>query len=244
MFAPLWLAMAGGPQAAPWGRRLLVAVVCASVGALTVSPWLIRSYRLTGSAALSTESGFYLWVGNNPYTFSHYPKESIDRSQATAIVALSTQEIKELEARRSNEAVLDRWFWKKGLDYIREHPWRTLGNGFRKIVDAFGWLPSPRRAFWPSLIQSISYGPVMILGLWGMWATRKRWREHSIFYAQFVAFAVVTALFFGHTSYRAYLDIYWIVFAAGILAPTISICISAPRKLALTADRGLPYSER
>jgi hypothetical protein len=58
----------------------------------------------------------------------------------------------------------------------------------------------------------------MILGLWGMWACRSHWREHSIFYAQFVSFAAVTAVFFGHTSYRAYLDVYWIVFAAGVMA--------------------------
>jgi hypothetical protein len=58
----------------------------------------------------------------------------------------------------------------------------------------------------------------MTLALWGMWTNRTHWLEHSIFYAQFVAFAVVTAVFFGHTSYRAYLDVFWIVFAAGLLA--------------------------
>jgi hypothetical protein len=186
--------------------------------ALTVSPWLLRSFLFTGSVTLSTQTGFFLWLGNNPYTFSRYPQESIDRSQAVALAALSSQERSELEARRDNEAQVDEWFWKKGLDYIRGHPWQTLGNGLQKIVDAFGWLPSPRRSFWPSLAHALSYGPVMIFGLWGMWASRRRWREHSIFYAQFVAFAAITALFFGHTSYRAYLDVYWIVFAAGILA--------------------------
>ena len=222
LFAPLWLALSGGSHAAPWRRRLWVAVVCAGVGMLTVSPWLVRAYQLTGSATLSTQSGFFLWLGNNPYTFSHYPKESIDRSQAAALAALSSQEKNELEARRDNEAPVDEWFRKKGLDYIREHPWRTLGNSFRKIVDAFGWLPSPRRSFWPNLVYALSYGPIMILGLWGMWAGRRHWREHSIFYAQFVSFAAVTAVFFGHTSYRAYLDVYWIVFAAGLLATWLS----------------------
>jgi 4-amino-4-deoxy-L-arabinose transferase-like glycosyltransferase len=218
LLAPLWLAFAGGAFAAPWRRRLVVAVLCAGVGGLTVAPWLIRSYWLTGSATLSTQTGFFLWVGNNAYTFSHYPKESIDRSQATALAALTVQEKSEWEARRSNEATVDHWFRKKGLDYIREHPWGTLGNSFRKIGDAFGWLPSPRRSFWPSLAHSLSYGPIMMLGLWGMWASRRHWREHSIFYAQFISFAAVTAVFFGHTSYRAYLDVYWIVFAAGVLA--------------------------
>lgn len=218
LLAPLWLALAGGALAAPWRRRLGVAVLCAGAGALTVAPWLIRSYWLTGSVTLSTQTGYFLWVGNNPYTFSRYPKESIDRSQAIAIAALSVQEKEELKSRRSNEAAVDQWFQKKGLDYIREHPWRTFGNGFRKIVDAFGLLPSPRRSFWPNLIHVLSYGPMMILGLYGMWKGRTHWREHSIFYAQFISFAAVTAVFFGHTSYRSYLDVYWIVFAAGVMA--------------------------
>jgi 4-amino-4-deoxy-L-arabinose transferase-like glycosyltransferase len=218
LFAPVWLALAGGLHAAPWRRRLGMAVFCAGVGALTVAPWLVRSYRLTGSATLSTQSGFFLWLGNNPYTFTRYPKESIDRSQAIALAALTSQEKIEIKARSSSEAAVDQWFWKKGSDYIREHPWQSLRNSFRKVVDAFGWLPSPRRSFWPNLVHSLSYGPIMIFGLWGMWAGRRHWRKHSIFYAQFVSFATVTAVFFGHSSYRVYLDLYWIVFAAGVLA--------------------------
>jgi 4-amino-4-deoxy-L-arabinose transferase-like glycosyltransferase len=218
LVAPLWLALAGGSNAAPWRRRFFVANLCAGMGMLTVAPWLIRAHEITGSVTLSTQNGFFLWLGNNPYTFSRYPQESIDRSQAVALAALSSQEKRELKARGHNEALVDEWFRKKGLDYIREYPWRTLGNGFRKIVDTFGWLPSPRRTFWPSLAHALSYGTMMILGLWGMWQGRRNWREHSIFYAQFVCFVAVTAVFFGHTSYRAYLDVYWIVFAAGVLA--------------------------
>jgi 4-amino-4-deoxy-L-arabinose transferase-like glycosyltransferase len=218
LLAPLWLALTGGLHAVPWRRRLRVAVICAGVGMLTVAPWLIRAYQLTGSFSLSTQNGFFLWLGNNPYTFSRYPQESIDKSQSVSLAALSPQDKDELAARRRNEALVDEWFRKKGLDYMGNHPWQTLSNGLRKVADAFGWLPSPRRSFWPSLAHALSYGPVMIFGLWGMWAGRRHWREHSIFYAQFVAFAAVTAVFFGHTSYRAYLDVYWIVFAAGVLA--------------------------
>jgi 4-amino-4-deoxy-L-arabinose transferase-like glycosyltransferase len=218
LLAPLWLALAGGLHALPWQRRIRIAVVCAGAGMLTVTPWLIRVYHLTGSVTLSTQSGFFLWLGNNPYTFSVYPQESIDRSEAVALAALSTKDLSELDARQHNEALVDEWYRKRALDYMRSHPRRTLEDGFRKLAAAFGWLPSPRRSFWPSLAYVLSYGPVMILGLWGMWASRTYWLEHSIFYAQFVAFAAVTAVFFGHTSYRAYLDVFWIVFAAGLLA--------------------------
>jgi len=218
LIAPLWLGLAGGSQALPWRGRIRVAIVCASVGMLTVAPWLMRVYQFTGSVTLSTQSGFFLWLGNNPYTFSRYPQESIDHSQAVALAALSAQERGELEARQHNEALVDEWFRKKALDHMRSHPQQILENSLRKLAAAFGWLPSPHRSFWPSLAHVLSYGPVMTLGLWGMWASRTHWHEHSIFYAQFVAFAAVTAVFFGHTSYRAYLDVFWIVFAAGLLA--------------------------
>jgi 4-amino-4-deoxy-L-arabinose transferase-like glycosyltransferase len=217
LFAPLWIAFFGGLDATPWRRRILAATLCIGIAGLTVSPWLFRVYKLTGSATLSTETGFQLWVGNNPYTFSHYPVESIDRSQAAALAALTPQDKMELNTLGNNEAIRDQWFWKKGLDYIRENPWQALVSSSRKVLAAFCIVPSPRRSFWPTLIYSISYTPVLVLGLTGMWMRRSRWREETIFYAQFLTFAVVTAVFVGHTSYRAYLDVYWIVFAAGFL---------------------------
>jgi 4-amino-4-deoxy-L-arabinose transferase-like glycosyltransferase len=218
LIAPLWLAVPAQCQLRmPWRQRLRLVLLCASVAALTVSPWLVRSYLLTGSATLSTQSGFFLWVGNNPYTLSHYPHESIDRSEAVALAAISSQDISELKVLAPNEAAVDHWFRQKGLEYISEHPWRTLVGGVLKLVDAFGWLPSPRKSFWPNLVHSLAYGLVMVLGLWGMWEGRRHWDEHLIFYALFASFAAVTAVYFGHTSYRSYLDVYLIVFAAGVL---------------------------
>ena len=187
-----------------------------------------------------------MWLGNNPYTFSHYPIESIDVSQNVALEALSPQENAKIKALGTNEAVVDQWFLRKGLDYMRGHPWLTLVNGVRKIGAAFCLLPSPRRSFWPSLVYLLSYAPVMVLGLWGMWAGRRHWRDHLIFYALFVSFAAVTAVFFGHTSYRAYLDVYWIVFAAGMLEQLRSK--SFPRKLfrqnRFQSEAGTPMGPR
>ena len=44
---------AGGPGAARWRQRLWAAAICAGLAALLLSPWLVRSYSLTGSATLS-----------------------------------------------------------------------------------------------------------------------------------------------------------------------------------------------
>ena len=207
VLAPIWLAGT---------RRRRSALVCAVALALAVAPWLIRQYRLTGVFTLSTETGLEVWNGNNALTFSHYPEESSDLSKAAAFDSLTLRDRVDLDA-RSDEAARERWFLLKGLAYIREHPGLTITRDIRKIVAAFGWLPSPRHGRWGNLAHTVSYGPVMTLGLCGMWLRRKHWREDAIIYAAFVCFAVATALIFGHTSHRAYLDVYWIAFAAGTL---------------------------
>jgi 4-amino-4-deoxy-L-arabinose transferase-like glycosyltransferase len=221
LLAPLWLAVPARCRTVPRRQGLWAALICVAVLALTVSPWLVRSLRLEGYVTLSTQTGVLLWIGNNPYTFSYYPYESIDRSQRAAIEALSPQEIAQIATLGSSggAAAVD-WgfFGQRALEYIREHPWQTFGGGLRKIGAAFGWLPSPRGGLWYNSVHALSYGLVMTFGLWGMWTGRRNWREHLIFYALFVSFAAVTAVFFGHTNYRTYLDLYWIVFAAGFLA--------------------------
>ena len=218
VLAPFSLVVRPESGAIPTQGRLWTCLLCAGAMALTVSPWLARSYWLTGSATLSTESGFFLWLGNNAYTFSHYPYESIDRSQDVALAALSIHEKAEVDALAGNKSVQDRWFLKKGLDYMRGHPWRTIFAGFRKLGAGLCLLPSPRRGFWVNLVYLLSYGPVMTLGFWGMWTSRQKWREHLIIYINFVTFALVTAIYFGHTNYRVYLDVYLIIFAAGVVA--------------------------
>jgi 4-amino-4-deoxy-L-arabinose transferase-like glycosyltransferase len=210
---PLWLSIPGVLHTGPWRQACWAAVICGGAVALILSAWLVWSYRVTRPAVSSTQIGYALWLGNNSYTFSHYPYESIERSHDAARHALTPQDKAEIDALRPNEAAIDQWFRRKGLEYICEHP----GNAFRKLEAAFGWLPSPRKGFWPNLVHSLAYGFVMTLGLWGMWSGRRQWREHLVFYALFVSFAAIAALFWAHTSHRAYLDVYWIVFAAGAL---------------------------
>lgn len=217
LLAPLSVLVPQDSSAKMGRRRWVLCLLCATALTLTVSPWLVRSYWLTGSPTLSTEAGLSLWDGNNPFTFSYYPTGSIDRSDELAHSRLSPQQRAEMNALGANEAAVDHWFLKEGLNYMREHPWQAITNGLRKISAGFCVLPSPRRSFWPNLIYFSTYGPLMILGVLGMWRSRQNWREHLIFYALFITFAGLTAIFFAHTSHRSYLDVYFIVFAALVL---------------------------
>ncbi len=79
-FAGLWLI---------GRRRISEGLMCGLILAAAVTPWLWRSYRLTGFPVLSTETGQELWAGNNGFLFHHYPRESSDVSKAEAMGALT-----------------------------------------------------------------------------------------------------------------------------------------------------------
>ncbi|MGA2569936.1 MAG: glycosyltransferase family 39 protein [Terracidiphilus sp.] len=212
VLAPLWLL---------WRRRGRAAAACALLLAASVLPWIVRNAVVLGAPTLSTETGTEFWAGNCGFLFRHYPQESSDLSKAEAFDALSPQDAKELQSFANNEALADRWLFHKGLECVRAHPGQTVIDGFRKIAAGFYWLPSPRRGRGFDLVNAFSYGPVMVLGLWGMGRRRAHWREDSSIYLLFLAFVAVTAVFWAHTSHRVYLDVYWIVFGAGAVAETV-----------------------
>jgi hypothetical protein len=209
IFAGLWFILR---------RRAPQGLWCGSMLMITVFPWVWRSYRLTGSPTLSTEAGLQLWTGNNGYLFHHYPRESYDVSREEAIQNLSVEDQRELNKLSGNEALTDRWFRNRGLLYIRSHPWATFRDGIRKIIAIFGWLPTARKGRLANFIHAFSYGPVMLLGMLGMWQRRSCWVEDSPIYGLFATFLLVTAVFIGDTAQRSYLDVYWIVFGCGALA--------------------------
>jgi phosphate/sulfate permease len=214
MLAPVWLF---------WRRRSLAALACALLFAAIVLPWIARNDVVLGDPTFSTETGIELWAGNNGFLFRHYPRESSDLSKAEAFNSLSAADNQQLDRIAGSETLTSRWFMQKGLEYIRAHPWQTIIDGFRKNAAAFSWLPSPRRGRAMDLVHALSYGPVMILGLWGMWRHRAHWRGDSLIYLLFATFMLVTAVFWAHTSHRAYLDVYWIAFAAGALAEMLFV---------------------
>jgi hypothetical protein len=218
LVAPVWLAWAAD-AGTPARARVRAGLLCAAALAVGIAPWLVRSYIVAGAPILQNDTGQRLWDGNNPYTFTRYPIESIDLSKADAYEAMSATERAELAAVWADDASFDRWFLHQAVRFMREHPWLTVANGFRKIGATFSILPSPRRSLWPTLAYALSYGPIMILGLFGMVSTSWRsWREHSLIYWLFLSFALLTALFFGHTSHRAFLDVYWMTFAASVIS--------------------------
>jgi 4-amino-4-deoxy-L-arabinose transferase-like glycosyltransferase len=191
-------------------KALLALVAAAGV----LSPWLIRTWRLTGSPVLSSQTGFQLWNGNNPETFSHYPFESIDLNDTDK--PFTPAERLERDRQGGNEILVSNWYARHALAYMKANPRLIFQGAFRKIGAAFSWTLNPVREPLAQAAYFLGWAPVSLLGCAGILLAWPR-RELIVLLLPIVSFICVTAVFFAHTSHRTYLDLYMIVLAASVL---------------------------
>lgn len=201
----------GGARERLWKSFILLFAVMVMVG-----PWLIRNYYLTGAPVFSSEIGHALWVGNNSETFSHYPAESIDRSEIEARSKLTLADQVSLTELVNDEIATSNWYSRRAWAFIRANPWLVVQGAFRKLEAAFSPQLNPVRDPLAEIVYAIAYVPISILGIVGMFLVRQK-SEVVLIGMLFLAFMCVTAVFWAHTSHRSYLDIYWIVFSASII---------------------------
>ena len=215
-FAVAWLAL---PHSGwrPSRRGIALALTCLAAALLVLSPWLVRAHALTGRWTLGTEFGAAVFAGNHPLTFSHFPRESIDLSRAEVFAALTPTDRAELARMNRDEAAQSDWFLRHGVEWIAGHPGTALKGALRKLGAAFGPLPVPRHGLLGDAVHALSFFSILLLALAMLWQRRKRWREDALVHAHLAAFAAITAVLWAQTSHRSYLDVYLIVFAAGML---------------------------
>jgi 4-amino-4-deoxy-L-arabinose transferase-like glycosyltransferase len=209
--AVAWIAVFGD---GPGKQKLLRASIVFLALLVPTGAWMVRNYIVVGRAVLTSELGLQFWTAHNPQTFSRYPAGHIDRSADVAFEAMTLSEKKELEALSENELARSDWFLHRGLAYVEANPRAALTGALRKVATGFSWVISPRRR--ELLVQMtyfLSYAPISILGLLGIVLARRAWRVHSLIYLQFLAFVVVSGIFWAHTIHRAYLDVYLIIFS-------------------------------
>lgn len=209
--AVVWVAAFGtGPTWQKTQRAILVLLV----PLIMIGSWMGRNYTILGRPVLTSETGLAFWKAHNPYTFSLYPRESIDRSSELAYQALTPLEERERNALSGNELARSDWFIEKGVAFVRQNPDLAMIGAFHKVVAGFSWILNPRRGPYVQLAYVLSYAPVSILGVFGMFLAREAWRIHCLIYLEFFGFMVITAVFWAHTSHRSYLDVNLIVFAS------------------------------
>jgi 4-amino-4-deoxy-L-arabinose transferase-like glycosyltransferase len=212
--AEAWALLAPGLS---WRVRVRHAVLVLLPMVFLIGGWTVRNWRAVGAPVLTTEAGESLWVANNEWTFSHFPVQSIDLSAGEAYRRLGAWQQQELDKRQGSEVARDRLLAKWGLEYAAAHPWRTLGNGLRKIWMAASAELSPARAPALQFGYALLFTPVHLLAGIGLWRSRSAWDTHLI-YLLFASFAITTATFWAHTSHKSYLDLFLFVYAASVIS--------------------------
>ncbi len=216
LFAVVWLALPGAGWR-PSRRGIAMSLTCLAALSLTLSPWLFRAHELTGRWTLGTEFGAAVFAGNHPLTFSHFPRESIDLSRAEVFASLTPADRAELEPLSGDEAAESDWYLHRGVEWIAQHPGAAIEGAIRKLAAAFGPMPVPRKGLLGDAVHALSFFPILLLALAMLWQRRRLWRDDAPVHAHLVLFAGITAVLWAQTSHRSYLDIYLIVFAAGML---------------------------
>ena len=207
--APL---LAGARRA---GLLLLMGFMFLQVGLL---PWQWRNARILGAPVMTSDGGRSLWLGNNAQTFSVYPTHSIDRAEERAWIALPEETRARVRDLSDDELAQDAWFRAQALDFIRANPAAAFIGGCRKAWATFSPWFNPGGARVKQWAHLLSYGPVALLALAALIHLRSRWRDMLPFVVIIGALVIQSAIFFGHSGYRAYVDPFLIILAASWFA--------------------------
>ena len=172
--------------------------------------WGFRNYRALGSfRPLSTNSGYNFWLGS-------YPGAKAD----TGNRKLPGQREEELSIRKSHhgEVALDRAFFRKGLEHVREDPGRFAVLSISKALNFWRFYPSPvtrELKWWEKAASAASYGAALIFGICFLLIRLRTTPEARLILLIFIVYTAAHAIFISKVRLRLPLDSLLIVCAAG-----------------------------
>lgn len=176
-----------------------------------IFPWTWDNYRRCGKFIfLTTTGGYTLYESNNPRATGGPAGENI----------IWTEEMK-----RMDEIELDRHFKQEAVNFIKNNPRRFLELGVIKLRRFWSFTPnaSDYRGWKYKAISIVSYGPVVLLAIWQIIATRRRWRELVFLCLPIVFFTLLHTVMLGSIRYRIPIMPYVIIFAANGFSKLLSL---------------------
>jgi len=186
--------------------RMALPLILAEV--LVLSPWLLRNYLIHGKFTLSTYGGWNFLLGNNELT----RREILDGGEIDQALSRSLRD-SSITLANLTEPEMDRWFYRKGIEFIKSHPGDFLELLWLKTLNLWSIrLNPPTDPPWKGLIYSLSYGTVLFLSLPGIAISLKKWRNFFLLYLLFIYFTVSYVPFITLSRYRKPLDPYLAMF--------------------------------
>jgi 4-amino-4-deoxy-L-arabinose transferase-like glycosyltransferase len=228
LYVPLAIGWAFLAAPGGWPRRIRPALWLTFGVVLTLSPWMIRTWHIAGAPMIYSKGGFSLWTSNHRLTFDYFPRLSIDAASEPEWNDMTAAERNEYDAIRDPQGIDQTlWLWHKGMTYIRSHPGQTFLRSLYKVWIAFSPVFSPAKGGAFQMAYAIFYLPLFAFSGIGLWLTRRRWRDTGYFLLLVLSFALCSAVFWGHTSHRMYLEPYLMVLSACVVQ---EFCLPANAK--------------
>jgi len=192
----------------PWRRSLAYSFTVLAVGLAVIAPWTIRNaVRLDRFVPVTDNTGFNLWLGNNPHAAG-----GLYTSDGKHITETIPAKMKKKLKKAPSSPAQDDIFKERAVFFIKQNPFRF-----------FELVPCRLSALWyfdpymPSSygnFRAIAYLTLLAFAVAGMVLSRRKARELSIIYFQFITITGVYAVFFGQSRFRMVLEWGLILFAA------------------------------
>jgi 4-amino-4-deoxy-L-arabinose transferase-like glycosyltransferase len=163
---------------------------------LTVTPWILRNHRVHGEwYFISTGGGRQFWIGHNP------------RAEADSRVAgFVPDSVMEAETRAlPNEVQRERYYYRKGYEYAREHPGRNAILYLREVRNLLAFYPETKTGQHINAWSRTSQGLASAVMFAGTLLALRRFRAEPvqwILLGSVVSFVLGSAIYFAIMRYR------------------------------------------
>lgn len=211
--ARCWLKHRASELPGPMMKRWLIVVIVFVVSVLTMLPWWWRNWRVTGCfVPTSLQVGASLYDGLNP---------SADGSSNMEFTRRFVELVLDAEGKvplsgPQREVELNRLMRDEAIDWLRKHPWQAVQLAGRKFLRM--WLPGPNDSALASgmvrWVVALTYVPVMLLALYGLWLNRHMGWPLALLWLPAVYFTGLHVVFVASIRYRLPAMLCLIVFAA------------------------------
>jgi len=210
ILAPAFLLWAWLWRRPAFPRLVRNAAVFGIAAAAAIAPWTIRNaITLHAFVPVSTNGGYGLWIGNNPAATGN-----IFTSDHQGMSAKLSEEMR-ARLRSASDVEKERIFREAAWAFIRQHPARFVALVPAKLR-ALWWFDPDMPSDFP-VVREVVYVLLLIPALLGMIASRKQWRELSIFYLIYLTLSAAYSVYYGGARFRYVIEFSLILFAASFL---------------------------
>ena len=223
--AALWLLLYS--KSWQWASAATLAVCLGA--ALSLAPWVARNYALHGRFVPSTtDNGIAFYKNNNPFILD-LVRQNKGPDHVMPYIADTLIE----PSSGVGEAEIESIYFQRGLDWIRENPGEKLA--LMALLAANYWDPTAIRpradTFFEgsqtvlslkSLLYSLSYGPVFVLGVTGLVLALPRDRSSWLVLSLFAFNTLLYSATYATTRYRIPFDGILAAYAAGTVLAVLA----------------------